>query len=138
METTYLCKFVEKGFRRETYLSCEYSDEQKAEMIANGFVEIPEEEWSYYVGNKGMGDNGTGYIRDAKTGKPISAPPHVPTKAEKLAQLESQYNTDKAELKGYMVDAIIADDTDTVAELKQEMADLEADYEANRKEILEG
>lgn len=137
-ELTYLCKFDENGRRGETRLGVEYSDEQKQEMFTQGFVEISEEDWNYYVGNKGMGDNGTGYVRDAKTGKPVSASAHIPTKAEKLAQLESQYNNDKAELKGYMVDAIIADDTDTVTELKQEMADLEADYEANRKEILEG
>ena len=52
MDNTYLCKFDLNGFRRETYLSCEYTDEQKAEMIAQGFVEIDEDEWNYYVGNK--------------------------------------------------------------------------------------
>ena len=29
-----------------------------------------------------MGDNSTGYIRDPKTGKPVSAPPAPPVKAE--------------------------------------------------------
>lgn len=134
METKYLCKFNEQGYRHETYLSCEYTDEQKQEMFNSGFVEIDEEEWSYYVGNKGMGDNGTGYVR-GKDGKPVSAPAYVPTKAEKIAQLENQYNTQKAEIKGYLMEAILSDDTDTVAELKQEMADIEADYQSKREEL---
>ena len=134
MATKYLCKFDNKGYRRETYLSCEYTDEQRKAMLADGYVEISEEEWNYYVGNKGMGDNGTGYIR-GKDGKPISAPVRVPTKAEKIAQLENQYNTQKAEIKGYLMEAILSDDTDTITELKQEMADVEADYQSKREEL---
>lgn len=134
-EVTYLCKFDTKGYRQETYLSCEYTDEQKANMIANGFVEISEEDWNYYVGNKGMGDNGTGYVRDAKTGKPVSAPPYIPSKAEKIVRLEAQYNTQKEEVKGYLLEAILSDDTDTISDLKQEMADIEADYQAKREEL---
>lgn len=133
-EITYLCKFDENGRRGETRLSCEYTDEQKAEMLENGYVEISQEEWEYYVGNKGMGDNGTGYIR-GKDGKPVSAPAYVPTKAEKIAQLENQYNTQKSEIKGYLMEAILSDDTDTITELKQEMADIEADYQSKREEL---
>ena len=62
-------------------------------------------------------------------------PIHVPTKAEKLAQLEAEYEADKLEIKGYLIDAILLDDDETVEELKQEMADIEADYKANREEI---
>lgn len=62
-------------------------------------------------------------------------PAPAPTKAEKLAQLEAQYEADKAEIKGYLMDAILLDDDETVEELKQEMADIEADYKANREEI---
>lgn len=133
----YLCRFDNEGYRQETRLSCEYTEEQKAEMIAQGFVEIDEEEWNYYVGNHGDGDNGTGYIRDPQTGKPVSAPPYVPSKAEKLAQLEAQYEDDKNELKGYLMDAILADDTDTVDELKAERAEREAQYQQDRKDIEE-
>ncbi len=134
-QTKYLCKFNEKGERQDTYLSCEYNDEQKQEMFNKGFVEIDEEEWNYYVGNKGNGDNGTGYIR--MNGKPVSAPPYVPTKAEKIATLEAQYEADKSELKGYLMDAILADDTDTVDELKAETAEREAQYQQDRKDIEE-
>lgn len=131
--TKYLCKFDEKGYRRETLLSCEYTEEQKADIIAQGFVEIDEDEWSYYVGNHGEGDNGTGYIR--VDGKPVSAPPYVPTKEEKLAQLEAEYEANKKELKGYLMDAILSGDDDIVAELKEEMAELEAQYQLDRKEL---
>lgn len=131
----FLCKFDAKGYRRETYLSCEYTDEQKAEMIANGYVEIDEDEWSYYVGNHGEGDNGTGYIR--VDGKPVSAPAHVPTKEEKLAILEAEYEQESAELEKYYNKANIKNDTDLMAELREEMAGLEAEYEAKRKEIEE-
>jgi hypothetical protein len=131
---TYLCRFDEKGYRHETYLSCEYTEEQKADMIAKGFVEIDEEEWSYYVGNKGMGDNRTGYIR--VNGKPVSAPPYTPSKEEKLAQLEYEYKTEKAKLEGYFTSALLMDDTDTQAELKEELAELEEWY-AKEKESLD-
>jgi hypothetical protein len=136
-QTKYLCKFDEQGYRHETYLSCEYNDEQKQEMFNKGFVEIDGEEWSYYVGNMGEGDNGTGYIRDPQTGKPISAPPHVPTKAEKLAQLEAEYKAEKAKLEGYFTTALLMDDSDTQDELKEELADLESWY-AEEKEAIEG
>ena len=131
--TTYLCKFDEKGYRRETLLSCEYTEEQKADIIAQGFVEIDEDEWSYYVGNHGEGDNGTGYIR--VDGKPVPAPPYVPTKEEKLVILENEYQAEKAKLEGYFSTALLMDDTDTQTELKAEMAELETWYAEEKAEI---
>ena len=131
--TTYLCKFDEKGYRRETLLSCEYTEEQKADIIAQGFVEIDEDEWSYYVGNHGEGDNGTGYIR--VDGKPVPAPPYVPTKEEKLVILENEYQAEKAKLEGYFSTALLMDDTDTQTELKVEMAELETWYAEEKAEI---
>lgn len=133
-ETKYLCLFDSDGRRGETHLSCEYSEEAKQKMIESGFVEIDEEEWSYYVGNKGAGDNGTGYVR-GKDGKPVSAPAHVPSKAEKLMSLEAQYEADKKALKDYLMDAIIADDTEAVEDIKAEMAEIEADYLEKREEL---
>lgn len=137
MKKKYLCKFDTTGHRKETYLACEYTDEKKAEMIANGFVEITQNEWEYYVGNHGTGDNNTGYIRDPQTGKPISAPPYVPTKEEKLAQLEAEYQQEKAQLEGYFNTALLMDDTETQEELKAEMADL-ANWYAEEKKSIEG
>lgn len=138
MDNKYLCKFDEQGYRKETYLSCEYTEEQKADMIANGFVEISQSEWEYYVGNKGMGNNGTGYIRDSKTGKPISAPAHIPTKDELLAQLENEYKQEKAKLEGYFSTALLMDDTETQEELKQEMTELDDWYNEEHAKIVGG
>lgn len=137
-ELTYLCKFDENGRRGETHLSVDYTDEQKADMLANGFIEIDEEEWEYYVGNKGAGDNNTGYIRDPKTGKPVSAPPYVPTKDELFAQLENEYKQEKAKLEGYFSTALLMDDTETQAELKEEMAELDDWYNEEHAKIVGG
>ena len=137
-ETKYLCKFDNDGRRGETYLSCEYTEEQKKAMIADGFVEISEEDWDYYVGNRGAGDNGTGYVRDAKTGKPVSAPAHVPTKEEKLAQLDAQYDADKAQLREYVTNALLAGDDDLLADIQSEMTAIDEEYEAERQAIMNG
>lgn len=136
MEQTYLCKFDTDGRRTETLLTCEFTDEEKKQKIAEGYIEISEEDWNYYVGNKGQGANGTGYIR-GKDGKPTDAPAHVPTKEEKLAALDSQYDSDKAELTKYYTDALLADDTETQEELKAELQELDADYAEQRKAFEE-
>lgn len=133
---TYLCKFDENGRRGETRLSVDYTDEQKEEMLKNGYVEIDEEDWSYYVGNKGMGDNGTGYIR--VDGKPVSAPAYVPTKEEKLAQLDAKYDSDKAQLREYIGNALLLDDDELISDLRAEMTALDEEYEAEREAIMNG
>ena len=73
-QATYLCKFDETGRRKETYVTSGMSAAEKSAYLASGYVEIPESEWLYYIGGMGRGDNGTGYIRDQKTCKPVSAP----------------------------------------------------------------
>lgn len=128
MDTKYLCKFDAQGYRRETYLSCEYTDEQKAEMIAKGFVEIDEDEWALYCE-----DGGNKYIR--VDGKPTLAPPHIPTKEEKLAQLEAEYKQEKTKLEGYFATALLMDDTETQDELKAELSELETWYAEEKAEI---
>lgn len=133
-QTTYLCKFDSAGHRTETLLTCEFTDEEKAQKIADGYIEISEDEWSYYVGNKGQGDNGTGYIRGAD-GKPTSAPPYVPSKAEKLHQLDAQYDADKAELTSYFAEAALTGDENMQSDLRQELADLNEEYINARQEI---
>lgn len=137
MEQTYLCKFDSNGRRTETLLACEFSDEEKAEKIADGYIEISEENWNYYVGNKGAGANGTGYIR-GKDGKPTDAPAYVPSKEEKLAALDTQYDADKDQLAKYYLDAVLSSNIDLQAELKAELDALNTQYEAARKAIEEG
>ena len=137
MDQTYLAKFDSDGNRGATYPTAGMSDEEKAEKIADGYIEISEEDWNYYVGNRGNGANGTGYIRGAD-GKPTDAPPYVPSKEERLSALDAQYDSDKDALAKYYLDAVLSSNTDLQAELKAELDALNAEYEAARKEIEEG
>lgn len=63
--------------------------------------------------------------------------PYVPSKEEKLAALDSQYDNDKAELTRYFTDALLAGDTNTQEELQAELLELDAGYKEQRKAIEE-
>ena len=79
-----LAKFDKNGCRETTVLEgVHYRDEASRESyIRQGYVAISEEDFAYYVGVRGTGDNGTGYIRDPQTGNPVSAPPAPPAVEE--------------------------------------------------------
>lgn len=91
----YLSKFDSDGKRITSVprpMADEYGGEEQ--LLSEGYVVISEEDFQYYIGNNGTGENGTGFVRDAETGKPISAPPPPPPaiedlKAEKLAQVDT-------------------------------------------------
>lgn len=72
-----LSKFGAQGIRIATVLSGVHytTDEERQTYITAGYISISDEDYQHYIGNRGTGDNGTGYIRDTKTGKPVSAPP---------------------------------------------------------------
>lgn len=71
----YLAKFDANGNRGSTIpIDGTISDDEIKSYESQGYVIISAEDWGYYVGAHGTGDNGTGYIRDVITGKPISAP----------------------------------------------------------------
>ena len=61
--------------------------------------------------------------------------PPVPTKEEKLAALDAQYDADKAEIMTYYTEALFAGDVETQDELKAEMAEIDATYAEERKSI---
>ena len=84
METKYLAKFDASGRRETTVVSgVHYETEgERQKYLDDGYIPITDEGYQHYAGNRGMGDNGTGYIRDPKTGKPVSAPPAPPVEAE--------------------------------------------------------
>lgn len=70
----YYCKFDESGHRDDTITQWQVEAHGgEAKLLADGYIKVPDEDYQMYVGNKGNGDNGTGYIR-GKDGKPISAP----------------------------------------------------------------
>lgn len=72
----YLAKFDAEG-RRITSIPLAMAEDYggKEKLLAEGYIIISDDDWQYYVGNYGIGDNGTGYVRDPKSGKPVSAPP---------------------------------------------------------------
>ena len=72
----YLAKFDAAGRRTTTVINGIHytTDAERHKYLDDGYIPISEEDYQTYIGNRGAGDNGTGYIRDAKTGKPVSAP----------------------------------------------------------------
>lgn len=91
MENEYLAKFDAVGHRETTVVSgVHYETEgERQKYLDDGFIPITDEDYQYYIGNRGMGDNSTGYIRDAKTGKPVSAPP-APTVTDEPQEMDVQ------------------------------------------------
>ena len=84
MENEYLAKFDADGRRETTVVrGIHYTTkEERQAYIDDGYIPISDEDYQHYIGNRGAGDNGTGYIRDIKTGKPVSAPPAPPVEDE--------------------------------------------------------
>lgn len=133
----YLAKFDKNGKRTKTLLACEYTDEQKSQMYADGFVDLSEEDWNYYVGNMGAGDNGTGHIRDAVTGKPVSAPPAPkPSKAQRISQLEQDYSKARFELGTYYMEAVLDGNVEAQKDLQGELAELKEQFESDVAAIM--
>ena len=136
----YMSLFDTDG-KRVTSVPCDadLTDEKKAALEADGYVEIDEEEWSYYIGNRGTGANGTGYVRDMTTGKPVDASAIVVTDEEKkasaLSKLNTQYAAAKAELSAQYLDAAMSGDTDTMTAIKDELAALNAKYDADYADL---
>ena len=79
----YLAKFDTTGHRETTVVSGVHyeTEDERQKYIDDGYIPVSEEDYQHYIGNRGVGDNRTGYIRDPKTGKPVSAPPAPPVKA---------------------------------------------------------
>ena len=79
-----LSKFDTTGHREASVLERVHyaTDEERQTYITAGYIPISDEDYQHYIGNRGMGNNGTGYIRDPQTGKPVSAPPAPPVEAE--------------------------------------------------------
>lgn len=114
-----LAKFDAQGRRRATVLSgIHYAgDDKRQKYIDEGYIPISEEDYQYYVGNRGAGDNGTGYIRDVITGKPVSAPPAPPMEVTE----EPNANVPETELA--VMEGIV-DMQSRIATLEAELAKL--------------
>lgn len=65
-------------------------------------------------------------------------PPPEPTKEEKLAALDAQYNADKADLLTAYQTAMLYGDTDTMESLKADLQALDDQYDKDYERIVGG
>ena len=104
-------------------------------LKSEGYIEISDEDWNYYTGNMGDGDNGTGYIRDSATGKPISAPARVITLEEQANALKSEYEANVKAIDEAIQVAKNNNDAEYVAELQQERQNTLNEYATKLEEL---
>ena len=132
----YLIKFDEEGKKIAAVplaLADDWGGEEK--LKAEGYIETSDEDWNYYTGNMGDGDNGTGYIRDSATGKPISAPARVITLEERANVLKSEYEANVKAIDEAIQIAKNNGDTEYVTELQQERQNTLDEYATKLEEL---
>ena len=132
----YLCKFDETGKREASIPSTmidRYGGEEK--LTREGYIKITTDDYQYYVGNKGAGDNGTGYIRDTETGKPVSAPARVITLEERVNALKAEYENNIKAIDEAIQITKNNNDTEYVAELQQERQNTLDEYATKLEEL---
>jgi hypothetical protein len=65
-------------------------------------------------------------------------PPPEPTTEEKITELDRQYNSDKAILMSQYTEAVIDDDSELMASIKEEIAVLREEYDKAYEDIIGG
>lgn len=135
-----LSKFDDNGKRIITVVKGIHykTDEERQQYISDGFVVTSEEDWNYYIGNHGKGRNGTGYIRDPETGKPVDAPAYVPTKDKQAQTLYNACQSDLRQIDAQIVKAVAIGDDKLVADLRQERAERIEQYQRDLAELEGG
>ena len=132
----YLIKFDEEGKKISAVpliLADDWGGEKKKKN--EGYIEVSDEDWNYYTGNCGDGDNDTGYIRDSITGKPISAPARVITLEERVNALKAEYENNIKAIDEAIQIAKNNNDTEYVAELQQERQNILDEYAKKLEEL---
>jgi hypothetical protein len=108
--------------------------EERQLYIDEGFIPIAEDDLTLYSQGAG-GANGTGYIRDPETGKPVDAPPYVPSKKEQADALFRDCQRDLQAIDGEILNAMADGDTEAVDELRQEKAERIEQYQHDLEEL---
>ncbi len=136
----YLAKFDSNSVRLTSVVAGVHfnTPEQRQSYLDDGYVPITDDEQAYYIGNRGPGDNGTGYIRDSVTGKPVSAPPYVPTPEEQANTAAMEYEAQIKELNTAIVVAQADGDAELVQDLQTEKAALLTEYQTKLEAITNG
>lgn len=81
----------------------------------------------------------SGYFTEQEWAELHPAPePPAPTKEEKLAALDAQYDADKTELLAAYQTALVYGDTDTMNSLKADLEALDTKYDEDYEAIEEG
>lgn len=143
MSTTYFTKFSDGGLPEEfipSFHANNYGGKDK--LTSDGYIEIPLEEYNYYIGNMSNKENNYArYKRDSETGKPVIYIPPEPTQEEKqLAEVNTIANDTKIqveEIKEAMVIALLNDDIDLQEELKQEYKSLMTNSSEQMQGVIE-
>lgn len=143
MSTTYFTKFSDGGLPEEfipSFHANNYGGKDK--LTSDGYIEIPLEEYNYYIGNMSNKENNYArYKRDSETGKPVIYIPPKPTQEEKqLAEVNTIANDTKIqaeEIKEAMVIALLNDDIDLQEELKQEYKSLMTNSSEQMQGVIE-
>ena len=133
----YLTKFDEEG-RKIASIPVAFAEDYGGieKLKAEGYLEISDSEWNYYTGNCGEGENGTGYIRDNSTGKPISAPARVITLEEKANALKTEYEANIKAIDEAIQIAKNNGDDEYVSELQQERQNILNEYATKLEELI--
>ena len=135
----YAIKFDENGRRTSTYpIDSTVSQEKLAEWVADGYLVISENDWEYYAGMHGNGQNGTGYIRDPQTGKPVDAPAYVPTKDEQAKILFNACQRDLETIDKQVINAVAMEDDELLADLRQERQERIEQYQQDIDKLKGG
>lgn len=132
----YLMKFDEESKKISAVPLVLADNWGGVEKLKNeGYIEVSDENWNYYTGNCGDGDNDTGYIRDSITGKPISAPARVITLEEQANALKSEYEANVKAIDEAIQIAKNNNDTEYVTELQSERQSILNEYATKLEEL---
>lgn len=133
----YWAKFDENG--RAISFAIEgihiVNDADRAKYVADGFFNISDEDYNRYLGNYGFGENGTGYIRDSQTKKPVSAPPV--SNSQKALLIRVEYEQELQNLKDAMMTAIINGDEELQNEIKSDYTELMSEYKSELERVIQ-
>lgn len=123
----YIIKFDEKGYRQETYVKDEMTEERIRELLDEGYIEVNEEDYQLLLGNT----DGKVHIRKEVDGEVVyeEEPPYVPTQDE----LDEQEATKaKSELQTLAVNAMMMSLTD------DDLVETKNTYQTKLRSISDG
>lgn len=144
MTTTYFAKFNDEGLPEGFIPSFHVNNYGgKNKLTSDGYIEIPLEEYNYYIGNMSNEDNNYAkFKRDNQTGKPVIYIPPESTQEElqarALVALEVEYNAQKEGFKQDLDTATLAGNTEAIQSIQQEFMEFNQAYEVAKQEILKG